>query len=57
MGKSNIHKTCFSKTRHETKEEAEKHADYLWETEGIDLDVYKCPICNGYHLTTRKGRK
>lgn len=55
MGKKNIDKICFSKVRHATKQEAEQHADYLWETEGIDLKVYKCPICNGYHLSSKKG--
>lgn len=55
MGRSNIDKICFSKTRHATKEEAERHADYLWETEGLELKVYKCPICNGWHLTSKKG--
>ena len=52
---SGVIPTCFLKTRHATKEEAERHADYLWETEGIDLKVYKCPICNGWHLTSKKG--
>ena len=57
MGKKNIDKICFSKVRHETAEEAELHVDYLYETEKIELDIYKCPICNGWHLTSKRKRK
>ena len=53
MGRSNIDKICFGKTRHNTKEEAEQHINYLWETEGINLRWYKCPMCGGYHLTKK----
>lgn len=58
MGRSNIDKICFGKVRHETAEEAELHADFLYDTQNIELDIYKCPICNGWHLTTKrkKGR-
>ena len=57
MGRSNIDKICCGKVRHETAEEAELHADYIYETEKVDLDIYKCPICNGWHLTTKKGKR
>ena len=57
MGRSNINKTCFDKVRHETEFEAIEHIDYLYETEGIELDYYKCPICNGYHLTTKRKKR
>lgn len=56
MGRSNIDKICFSKTRYNTKEEADKTADYIYETENVMLYVYKCPICNGFHLTKKKGK-
>ena len=56
MGKSNIDKICFSKTRYSTKEEANKTADYIYETENVMLYVYRCPICNGFHLTKKKGK-
>ena len=56
MGKKNIDKICFGKTYHETKEEALEHVDYILETEGLKLGVYKCPICTGWNLTS-KGRK
>lgn len=55
MGKKNIN-NCLNKVYHKTKEEALQHADYILETEGIKLGVYKCSICNGWHLTS-KGRK
>ena len=54
MGRSNINKTCFDKVRHETAEEAELHVDYLYDTQNIELDIYKCPICNGWHLTSKR---
>lgn len=57
MGRSNIDKICFGKVRHETEFEAEQHIDYLYETTGQILDCYKCPICNGWHLTTKKGKR
>ena len=55
MGKKNIN-NCLNKVYHKTKEEALQHANYILETEDIKLGVYKCPICNGWHLTS-KGRK
>lgn len=54
MGKNNAHKTCFSKTRYDTKEIAEEQADKIYFEDGIMLYVYKCPLCNGYHLTRKK---
>ena len=57
MGRSNIDKICFGKVRHETKGQAEEHVQYLYETQNIELDIYKCPICNGWHLTSKKKRR
>lgn len=57
MARSNIDKICFGKVRHETEFEAMQHIDYLYETTGAKLDYYKCPICGGYHLTSRKGKR
>lgn len=57
MGQSNIDKICHSKTGYETWEEANSTAEYLYETENLDLDIYKCPICGMYHLTSKRRRK
>jgi hypothetical protein len=57
MGKKNIDKICFGKNRYETEEEAWNVSDYIWETEKVDLDIYKCPICNGWHLTSKRKRR
>lgn len=53
MGRNNAHKTCFSKIRFETKEDAEKEADRLYFEKGIMLYTYKCPLCGGFHFTRR----
>ena len=57
MGRSNINKICFDKVRHETEFEAMQHIDYLYDTTGEIFGCYKCPICNGFHLTTKKGKR
>ena len=56
MGQNNADKTCFSKRRYETEDEAWHVSDFLYETYNLDLGVYKCPICEGYHLTKRKDK-
>lgn len=54
MGRRNIDKICLSKTRYETKEDAEDTVLYLLETKQIELYVYECPICRGFHLTSKR---
>lgn len=57
MGRSNIAKGCLGKVRHETEEEARQHIDYIYDTTGDIMDYYKCQICGGYHLTSKKGKR
>ena len=57
MGKSNIDKICFSKTRFSTLSEAEAEADRIWEESQDVLHIYKCPICEGYHFTKKKTKR
>lgn len=54
MGKRNID-NCLSKSIYETWDEAKESADYLFAVEGMDLEPYKCPICQKYHLTKGKS--
>lgn len=54
VGRRNID-SCLSKTSYETYEDALATLNYVYETEGIKLKIYKCPICGNYHLT--KGKK
>lgn len=44
---------CLGKSVYETFEDAKETADYLFYSEDIDLEPYKCPICQQYHLTRR----
>ena len=54
MGKRMID-NCLGKSVYETWEDAQESADYLFVIEGIELEPYKCPICQQYHLT-RSGK-
>lgn len=57
MGRANIDKTCLSKTRYETEQEAREYCQYLFETYDLILFPYKCPLCQGFHLTSGKKLK
>ena len=57
MGKSNIDKICFSKTRFGTLAEAESEANRIWNESQDVLHIYKCPICEGYHFTKKKTKR
>lgn len=58
MGRSNIDKVCHSKQAYETEFEAYAVANHILETQRVKLQVYKCLICNKYHLskTTKHGK-
>jgi hypothetical protein len=45
---------CRSKTRFDTEREADD-AVYRARMEGRSLGIYKCPWCDGWHLTSRRG--
>lgn len=42
---------CQSKKRYDTRDQAVAQEDYLWREKGVDVSVYKCPMCEGWHLT------
>lgn len=47
---------CLKKRRFNTKEEAQATATYVYKTSGTKLNVYKCHICGGWHLTHNNKR-
>jgi hypothetical protein len=46
---------CQTKKRYNTKEAAEKQADFLCSTEDVYVDIYHCNLCEGFHLTRMKN--
>jgi len=45
---------CTLKKRYPDKEAADEAANYIWVKWEDHLDVYKCNICEGFHLTGHK---
>lgn len=41
-------RSCVTKARFETAQEAERTSEYRYR-------AYRCPVCHGYHLTSRSG--
>jgi len=54
MKPSNPVVSCQSKRFYISKTEAEDMATYLYYKKGIDLNVYRCNICDGWHLSSKK---
>lgn len=51
-------RTCLHKKWYRTKDYALGIAKKIEEEKGIKLFVYKCPLCNRYHLTKKeRGRE
>lgn len=42
---------CQKKRRWETRDEADKTAQHIWEESQDELRPYKCHLCEGWHLT------
>lgn len=51
-------KSCESKRRYATSSEAESTARHRREESGeLDLDIYPCRFCNGWHIGHTQPRK
>lgn len=46
--------SCQTKKVYRTRKEAEDMATYLYDEKELDLGTYKCQICDGWHLTSKK---
>lgn len=42
------------KQLYKTREDAEKRRDIIFREQGKDLDVYRCKVSSGWHLTHKK---
>lgn len=51
MGSSKAVTNCTTKRRYEKEVDALKTQMYLWQEKGIDMSIYHCNICEGWHLT------
>lgn len=51
--KPNAIVACTAKKQYETEVQAKDTAEYLLQEKNIDLKVYKCNICEQFHLSSR----
>lgn len=54
MKSSNPIVVCQTKKSYASKMEAEDMATYLYYKKDLDLEVYRCPMCEQYHLSSKK---
>lgn len=45
---------CKRKVRYGTERKALRVADRRFRKVGVELRVYSCPLCQGFHLTKKK---
>ena len=50
-------KQCFKKSSYKTEEIAKAYMEKARQSSGHELRIYKCKICNEFHLTHKKERK
>ena len=50
-------KACLSKQRYETRAEAEETAQLCAQHGTYGLEVYRCPYCRGWHLTSHPWKR
>ena len=49
--KPNAITQCQTKRAYSSKEEAEDTATYLYYEKNVDVEPYKCSMCEQFHLT------
>jgi hypothetical protein len=53
----NITKSCLGKERFDDKDQADAHAKEHAKKAGTPIRIYRCPFCQGFHMTSRgRGR-
>ncbi len=45
-------KACTSKNRYSSKKEAQENLEWCKQNGQTGLSVYRCPYCDGWHLTS-----
>lgn len=45
-------RSCFEKKRYATEDTAQNVATQCWYERQVDLRIYSCSDCGGYHLTS-----
>ncbi len=50
-------RSCFGKRRYRDIREAKEVADFYKRKDGVFLRIYKCRLCEGYHLTKKAKHK
>lgn len=53
----NMHKMCLRKKVYRTFDYAQDMAIKLGKRFNLVFEVYMCPLCGNYHLTTKKNKK
>lgn len=48
-----LEKMCFTKKRYNTKEECDLKIPEINENREVKLRSYNCPICAGWHLSSK----
>lgn len=55
-GWTNEEKTCTRKSRYATRRKALHAVEKAWQERRWVAEVYRCPFCEGWHLTTMLTR-
>jgi hypothetical protein len=47
---------CQTKRAYSNKEEADKNGAWLWLEKQIEMESYKCNICENWHLSRKQEK-
>ncbi len=48
-----LHSMCYEKTRYQTFNKCNEKIKEIQEKRNDKLRIYSCPICKGFHLTSK----